>query len=130
MAEGNGNGGFKINAGPIQIDASGATVINVLLAGSLLCATAYMIYTTHQQTVILQQDHSNQQQMMNGYMGVRASEHMTLLSEIVELKNENRKMFLSSILTDHQKKQLSTTIQEKAKEIVEKKADEAIKKLP
>lgn len=130
MAE-NGNGnGFEAHAGPAWVKASGSTVINVLLAILLLTATFYMIYTINQQTIMIQNDHSLMQNSMNSYMTQRSQEHMTMISEFIDLKNENRKMFLSSILTNKQKEALSPEIQEKAKQIIERKADETIKKIP
>lgn len=105
MAEGNGNGnGFELAAGPATLKATGGVVINVLLALLLVGASFYGVWTINQQTLLVQ------------------AEHRAILASVADLRTASENVFLSSVLSNEQKRDLPRYVQDRAKEIVERRA--------
>lgn len=111
MAEGNGNG-FELNAGPATLKATGGVVVNVLL---LIGASFYGVWATTQQTILIQSEHASH------LLSLR-QEHNAMSATLEELARANQDVFLSTILTPEQKKDLPQYLQQRAKAIVERKA--------
>ena len=104
--------GFQVDAGPTHIKASGNIAVNVLLAILVVGASFFGIWTTTQQTIILTQQHDA---MINSL-----SENATV---ITSLTRANENVFLSTMLPNDRKKELPSYIQDRAREIVEKRAE-------
>lgn len=114
MAEGNGNG-FELNAGPATLKATGGVVVNVLLALLLIGASFYGVWATTQQTMLIQSEHAS-------HLLALRQEHNAMSATLEELARANQDVFLSTILTPEQKKDLPQFVQQRAKAIVERKA--------
>lgn len=114
MAEGNGNG-FELNAGPATLKATGGVVVNVLLALLLIGASFYGVWATTQQTMLIQAEHAS-------HLLALRQEHNAMSATLEELARANQDVFLSTILTPEQKKDLPQFVQQRAKAIVERKA--------
>lgn len=114
MAEGNGNG-FELNAGPATLKATGGAVINVLLALLLVGASFYGVWMTQQQTIIIQHEHAQ-------HLVSLRQEHNAMSAALSDLTRTSENVFLSSVLSNEEKRALPAYIKDRAKEIVERRA--------
>jgi hypothetical protein len=103
--QGNGNG-FEFQAGPASAKATGATTVNVLLAMLVIGAVFYSLYATNQQSLLIHQDHKHMNQAL------------------IDLTHANETLFLSTMLPNERKKDLRGYVQDRAREIVERRAQE------
>ncbi len=115
MAEGNGNG-FELQAGPATLKASGSTVIPVLLALLVIGVSFYGVFTTNQQTMQIQTEHAQ-------HLAVISTEHRQMTEMLRDLTQANELVFLSTILSPEQKKDLPEYLKLRVKQIVERKAE-------
>lgn len=114
MAEGNGNG-FELNAGPATLKATGGVVINVLLALLLIGASFYGVWMTNQQTMLIQAEHAQ-------HLISLRQEHNAVSLALADLTRTSENVFLSSVLSNEEKRGLPMYIKERAKELVERRA--------
>jgi len=114
MAEGNGNG-FELNAGPATLKATGGVVINVLLALLLIGASFYGAWMTNQQTMLIQAEHAQ-------HLIALRQEHNAMSAALADLTRTSENVFLSSVLSNEEKRGLPLYIKERAKELVERRA--------
>lgn len=107
-----GNDGFQMNAGAVSASATGAVVVNVLLAIMIIIASIFVVYTTNQQTILLTQQHDALQTQLASNAAL-----------VVNLTRANENVFLSTMLPNERKKELPSYIQDRAREIVERRAE-------
>lgn len=104
--------GFQMHAGAVSASATGAVVVNVLLAILIIIASIFVVYTTNQQTILLTQQHDALQTQLASNAAL-----------VVNLTRANENVFLSTMLPNERKKELPVYIQDKAREIVERRAE-------
>lgn len=97
--------GLQVNAGPVMVEARGSTAVNVLLIIFTVLAALYVVQTTNQQTAML------------------TAQHNAIMASIAALTQANENLFLSTMLPDGRKKDLPSYIQDRARDIVERKAE-------
>lgn len=97
--------GLQVNAGPVTVAATGNTTVNVLLIIFTILASMYVVWTTNQQTTML------------------TAQHNAIIASITALTQANENLFLSTMLPDGRKKDLPGYIQDRARDIVERKAE-------
>lgn len=110
MAEGNGNG-FEFSAGPAAVKATGSVVINVLLAILVIGAIGFSLYVGNQQNMLIHTDHMAMNQALKD-----------VTKAMNDFTKSNENLFLSTMLPNERKKDLPTYVQDRAREIVERKA--------
>lgn len=104
--------GLQVNAGPVTVAASGGLTVNVLLAFFIVASSAYAVWTTNQQTIIFTQQHDA---LMVNVSAITAS--------LNAMTQSNENLFLSTMLPNERKKDLPSYIQDKARAIVERRAE-------
>lgn len=104
--------GLQVNAGPVTVAASGGLTVNVLLALFIVASSAYVVWTTNQQTIIFTQQHDA---LMVNVSAITAS--------LNAMTQSNENLFLSTMLPNERKKDLPSYIQDKARAIVERRAE-------
>lgn len=105
-----------MQVGPARIQATGGQVVPVLLAMVVIGFTFYGVFITNQQTIQIQQEHAQ-------HLSIISSEHRALSESLRELAVANENVFLSTILTPEQKKDLPQYVKDRAKAIVSRKAE-------
>ncbi len=115
MAETHGGNGFELEAGPAHVRASGATVVQTLLAVFIILASFYVVFVTSQQTMVIQAEHAQ-------HLAYLSQEHRALRESLDDLSRINENVFLASILTAEQKKDLPPYLKDRARDIVENRA--------
>lgn len=107
--------GFELDAGPAHMRATGSTVVQVLLAILVIGASFYGVFTTNQQTIAIQAEHAQ-------HLAYLSQEHRALRDSLDDLARINENVFLASILTAEQKKDLPPYLKDRARDIVENRA--------
>lgn len=107
-----GGGNFRFSVGPASASATGTTVVNVLLAILIIGTMWSVIYVLNQQTILL----TSQHEYIRSQIAINAS----LINNLTRV-NEN--VFLSAMLPNEKKKELPSYIQDRAREIVERRAE-------
>ncbi len=97
--------GLQVNAGPVTMAASGSITVQVLLACLLFAGSMYVVWTQAQQATML------------------TMQHNAIMVAIGNLTQANENLFLSTMLPNERKKDLPNYIQDKARAIVERKAE-------
>lgn len=113
MAEGDG---IELNAGAARVRAYGETTIQVLLTIAVIAAIFYMVVITNQQTMIIQAEHA-------AHLVSLKQDHREITATLRDLTAANENVFLSSMLPNERKRELPAYIQDKARAIVEKRAE-------
>ncbi len=101
--------GLQVNAGPVTVAASGGIVVQLLLAIAVVAAVIYSVYTVNERSAA-------QQTMMT-------MQHNAIMAALVAVTTSNENLFLSSMLPDARKKDLPEYVQNKARAIVERRAE-------
>lgn len=103
---------IDVNAGPVNVKATGDSTVNILLTIAIVGATFYAIWTTNQQTILITAQHDA---------------IINLVNENARMMNQwaraNDNVFLSTLLPNEKKKDIPPCLQERVREIVEKRAD-------
>lgn len=103
---------IDVNAGPVNVKATGDSTVNILLTIAIVGATFYAIWTTNQQTILITAQHDA---------------IINLVNENARMMNQwaraNDNVFLSTLLPNEKKKDIPPYLQERVREIVEKRAD-------
>lgn len=103
---------IDVNAGPVNVKATGDSTVNILLTIAIVGATFYTIWTTNQQTILITAQHDA---------------IISLVNENARMMNQwaraNDNVFLSTLLPNEKKKDIPPYLQERVREIVEKRAD-------
>ncbi len=105
----NGNG-LQVNAGPVTMSASGNTTIMVVLSCMLFAGSMYVVWTQAQMAAML------------------TMQHNAIMVAIGNLTTANENLFLSTMLPNERKKDLPGYIQDKARQMVERKAERITEK--
>ena len=103
---------IDVNAWPVNVKATGDSTVNILLTIAIVGATFYAIWTTNQQTILITAQHDAIINLVN--------ENARMVSQWARA-NDN--VFLSSLLPNEKKKDIPPYLQERVREIVEKRAD-------
>ena len=96
--------GLQVNAGPVTVAANGSVVVQVLLTIAICASVVYSVFTIHQQSTMI------------------TMQHNAIMVALSNVATSNENLFLSSMLPDGRKKDLPTYIQDKARDIVERRA--------
>ena len=108
--------GLQVNAGPVTVAANGSTTVQVLLSACIVAASMYVVYTNNQRSDQMEAMFTMQHNaIMVGVNGMVTS------MNAIATSNEN--LFLSNMLPDGRKKDLPSYIQDKARAIVEQRAE-------
>lgn len=106
--------GLQVNAGPVTVAASGSMTVQVLLAFFVICACMYVVYTNEKR--------SGEQ------LAMLTIQHNAIMVNISALRESSDNMFLSSMLPNERKKDLPAYIQDRARALVERKAERITEK--
>lgn len=106
--------GLQVNAGPVTVAASGSVAVQVILAFFVICSCMYVVYTNDKR--------SGEQ------LAMLTIQHNAIMVNISALRESSDNMFLSSMLPNERKKDLPAYIQDRARALVERKAERITEK--
>ena len=101
--------GLQVNAGPVTVAASGSMTVQVILAFFVICACMYVVYTNDKRT--------------GEMLAMLTAQHNGIMVNLTALRDANENLFLSTMLPDARKKDLPAYIQDRARKLVERRAE-------
>jgi hypothetical protein len=108
--------GLQVNAGPVTVAASGSTTVQVILSFAIVAACMYVVYTND----------SRSREMLV----MLTAQHNGIMGSLNSLREANENLFLSTMLPDSRKKDLPAYIQDRARTLVERRAENITEKKP
>ena len=106
--------GLQVNAGPVTVAASGSTTVQVLLAFFIIAACMYVVYTNDKRS--------------GEMLAMLTAQHNGIMGSLASLREANENLFLSTMLPNERKKDLPDYIQDKARALVERRAESITEK--
>jgi hypothetical protein len=106
--------GLQVNAGPVTVAASGSTTVQVLLAFAIVAACMYVVYTNDNRS--------------RDMLAMLTAQHNGIMGNLNSLREANENLFLSTMLPDARKKDLPAYIQDRARTLVERRAENITEK--
>ncbi len=113
--------GLQVNAGPVTVAASGSMAVQVLLACMVFAGSMYVVWTQNNISLAQSQQITQQAQMLT-------MQHNGIMAAITQLSTAQENLFLSTMLPNERKKDLPGYIQDKARALVERKAESITEK--